>query len=126
MDPAETARSYLAAFGAGDAVLIASHVTEDFVNIQVAELGQGCRTRAVYRERLKQFLADMVGLTYDVEDIVAEGNAVMVAYRLRCRWKGEVDVDIRGVQHLVVADGLIQQRTDYWDSTTFLRQVGSD
>lgn len=125
MDPAETARSYLAAFAGGDVEAIASHVADGFVNTQVAELGQGCTTRAVYRERLSQFLADFVGLTYEMEQLVADGEHVMVAYRLRCKWQGEADVDIRGVQHLVVVDGLIERRTDYWDSATFLSQVES-
>ena len=38
-------------------------------------------------------------------------------------WQGEAEFSVRGVQHLRVQDGLIIQRTDYWDSAVFLAQV---
>ena len=34
-------------------------------------------------------------------------------------------LDIPGVMMFDVADGLIQRRTDFWDSQTFLRQTGA-
>ena len=32
-------------------------------------------------------------------------------------------IDIRGVMVMIIGDGLIQRRTDYWDALTFLRQT---
>ena len=36
----------------------------------------------------------------------------------------EHTLDIPGVMLFVIRDGLIAQRTDVWDSLTFLRQTG--
>ena len=40
--------------------------------------------------------------------------------QLTAWWQGDQPISVRGVHHLVVADGLITQRTDYWDSAVFL------
>ena len=102
---------------------IAAHVSADFVNVHTAKLGSGCVGRATYTERLPGFLADMVDLAYHVEDLVAAGDTVAVFYRMTARYQGASSVDIRGAQRLVVRDGLIVHRTDYWDSAVFLDQV---
>ena len=123
MQPADVVRSYLAAFAEGDPEVIAAHVSEDFVNVQIAALGGGCESRATYRERLSEFLSAMVGLSYEPERVVHEDGVVMVTYRMRASWQGVMPIDIRGVQALVVSDGLITERTDYWDTATFLLQA---
>ena len=122
MNSASVVRSYLESFASGDPKVIAAHVSEDFKNIQVAALGTGCETRAKYQERLREFLLVMVGLVYESENIVQEDDLVMVAYRMRATWRGVAPIDLRGVQSLVVRDGLIVERTDYWDAVTFLLQ----
>ena len=33
-------------------------------------------------------------------------------------------VEVRGVMVFEVVDGLITRRTDYWDSLSYLRQIG--
>lgn len=126
MQPADVVRSYLESFATGDPSVIAAHVSDDFVNVQIAALGSGCQTRAVYEQRLGDFLSTMVGLTYEPERLVQDGGQVMVAYRMRAEWQGETPIDIRGVQSLVVDAGLITQRTDYWDAATFLQQVNPE
>ena len=102
---------------------IASHVTADFWNEHTSALGRSGRGRVEYRRRLPAFLADFAGLRYDVEDVVAEGDRVVVAYTMRARWHGQ-DVAIRGVFRLRVEDGLVAHRADYWDGLDFQRQTG--
>lgn len=124
--PEIVARSYFASFETGDPDAIAAHVRNDFVNEHTASLGSGCVGRANYRERLPGFLADMVGLRYDIEHLVVAGHEVMACYRMRARWQGETPIDIRGAQYLEIRDGLVVHRIDYWDSAAFLLQVDED
>ena len=121
--PAAVARSYLASFATRDPDAIAAHVGDDFVNEHTAALGSSCVGRDAYRERLPGFLADMVDLRYEPEDVVAEGDRVMVTYTMTARWQGSTPITVRGVQRLVVRDGRIAHRTDYWDSKVFLDQL---
>ncbi len=124
--PTDVARRYLKSFETADPSTIASFVAVDFINEHTAGLGTGCEGRATYQERLVNFLSDMVGLTYEPEHLVSEGNQVAVFYTMRASWQGTAPFTIRGVQRLVVEDGLITQRTDYWDSAVFLSQVDND
>lgn len=120
---ADRVRAYLQSFAGRDPDQIAAHVTEDFVNEHTAALGQGCIGRSAYRERLPGFLDQMVDLAYEIEDLVEQGDRVMVAYRMTARWNGDTSISIRGAQHLVLRHGLIARRTDYWDSAAFLLQA---
>jgi steroid delta-isomerase-like uncharacterized protein len=117
-------RAYLESFAAGDPAAIAAHVSEDFWNEHTSALGSSCRGRAEYLARLPAFLAEFPDLCYDVEDVVADGERVVVAYTLRARWRGTHPVAIRGVFRFRVVDGEIVHRADYWDGTEFLRQTG--
>ena len=45
------------------------------------------------------------------------------AYVMRAEVDG-TPIEIRGVMRFTVRDGLIERRTDYFDSLTFLRQTG--
>ena len=65
----------------------------------------------------------MPGLRYEVEDVVAEGDRVVVAYTLHAH-VNERDVAVRGVMRFVVRDDLIAHRIDYWDSQVFQQQAG--
>jgi predicted ester cyclase len=122
--PRDVALAYVASFATGDPDRIAGHVSEDFWNEHTSALGSSCRGRDEYRRRLPGFLSEFRGLRYDVEDVMAEGDRVVVAYTMRARWRGEHDVAIRGVFRLWVADGVVTHRADYWDGTDFLRQTG--
>jgi ketosteroid isomerase-like protein len=115
--------SYLAAFATGDPERVASHVTEDFRNEHTSAVGRPTNGRADYLERLPVFIASLPGLRYDVEDVVAEGDKVVVAYTLRCH-VNERDVAVPGVMRFEVRDGLIARRIDYWDSRVFEQQAG--
>ena len=123
-DPAAVCVAYLAAFATGDPELVLAHVADGFVNEHTSALGEGCVGIAEYRRRLPQFMASMPELRYEIEDVVSTRNRVMIAYTLRARID-DTDVSVRGVMRFLVdADGLIAQRTDYWDSQVFLRQIG--
>jgi ketosteroid isomerase-like protein len=120
----EVALAYVASFATGDADVIASHVSEDFWNEHTSALGRSSRGREEYRRRLPAFLAEFGGLRYDVDDVVAEDDRVVVAYTMLARWRDTHDIAIRGVFRLRIEDGLVTHRADYWDGTEFLRQTG--
>lgn len=124
-DPRAVASSYVAAFATGDPDRIAAHVADDFVNEHTAALGSGCVGRDEYRRRLPGFLADFEDLRYEPEDVLVEGDRVVVAYRMTARHGGE-PIDLRGVFRLRIVDGLITHRVDYWDALTFLKQASLD
>lgn len=119
----DVVRSYLDSFTSRDPVVIANHVSEDFLNEHTAALGQGCRGRATYQERLAGFLDDMVDLRYQVEELVQQNDKVMVSYLMTARWQGDAPISIRGAQSLRVSNGQICRRVDYWDSAAFLLQA---
>ncbi len=123
---AKRARAYLESFATGNPDQIVTSVSEDFVNEHVSELGEGSVGRAAYRRRLPEFLRDMTDLRYQVEDLVQQGDRVMVCYRMTARWKGQIPITIRGAQHLTIRDDLVAKRIDYWDSASFLSQIKSD
>ena len=115
--------SYLASFASGDPAAVAAHVSESFSNVHTSALGTPSAGRAQYLERLGEFLTTFSGLTYEAEEILAEGDRVAAAYTMRARVDG-TPIEIRGVMRLTVRNGLIERRTDYFDSLTFLRQTG--
>ena len=124
--PGAIARSYLVSFSESSAEAVAAHVSPDFVNEHTSALGAGCVGREVYRRKLVGFLADMVDLRYEIESLIVEGPEVAAFYTMTARWQGEHPISVRGVQRLVVADGLITRRTDYWDSAVFLTQASPE
>ncbi len=93
------------------------------MNEHTSALGDPCAGRAEYRRRLPGFLASLPGVRYDVEDLIAEGERVVAAYRISGT-AGGVPFSLRGTMWFVVRDGAIARRTDYWDSLGFLRQTG--
>lgn len=117
------AESYLASFATGDPEAIAAHVSEDFRNEHTSALGEPCRGRASYRERLAGFLERFEGLVYEPEEILVAGDRVAAAYVMRARYKGK-PIEIRGVFRMTIVDGLVTHRCDYFDSLSFLRQTG--
>jgi predicted ester cyclase len=119
----EVCVAYLDSFATGDADVVASFVTADFVNEHTAALGSGCVGVDEYRRRLPAFLSSMPGLRYEVEDVVADDDRVWTAYTLRAT-VDERSIAVRGVMRFVVRGGRIAHRIDYWDSLVFQRQAG--
>ncbi len=124
MDARATVERYLAALSAADAHGVAALVTEDFVNEHTSEIGSGLRGRAAYAERLPDFLAQFAALHYEIVDVIAEGDRVAVRYRMTANFQGH-PIDIPGVMLFRVVADLVAERTDVWDSLTFLRQTGA-
>ncbi len=124
MDARATVERYLAALSSADVERTAALVTEDFVNEHTGELGSGLRGRAAYAERLPEFLAQFAALHYEVIDVIVQADRVAVRYRMTANFQGH-PIDIPGVMLFRVADDLVAERTDVWDSLTFLRQTGA-
>ena len=122
-DAAAVVRSYLHSFATGDPDAIAAHVTDEFVNEHTSALGSSCTGRHEYLARLPGFLAAFPGLCYEVERVVVDGDHAVAAYRMTATSEGH-PVDLRGVMVFELDGDRIARRTDYWDSLTYLRQVG--
>ncbi len=122
--PADVARAYLASFDARDPDAIAAHVAVGFVNDHASALGSRSEGCDEYRRRLPDFLAGFPDLHYEVGQVVADGPAVAAAYVMTATSDGH-PIEVRGVMLFDIADGLIERRTDYWDSLGFLRQTGA-
>ncbi|MGY1771439.1 nuclear transport factor 2 family protein [Blastococcus sp. SYSU D00813] len=121
--------AYLDALNTGDPDVIAARVTEDFVNEHTSARGRSLTGRAAYRERLPGFLAAFVGLRYEAEDVLVDGDRAAVAYRMTARMQrdgaAEVPVDVRGVFRFRVRDGLVAARADYWDGEVVAAQTAA-
>jgi len=124
MDPEAVVERYLQALSAADLETTASLVAVDFHTEHTSALGSSSHGRAAYRERLPGFLAQFAGLHYEIVRAVADGDQVVVRYRLTANFAGH-PLDIPGVMWFRVVTGLIAERTDVWDSLTFLRQTGA-
>lgn len=124
----QVALAYVAALNAHDPDAVAACVTEDFVNEHASTMGRGVVGRAAYRERLPAFLADFEELRYEPQAVIAEGELAAVPYRLSGVWLGSPPArrpfKLAGVFRLRIRDGLIAERTDYWDSADFREQTG--
>lgn len=118
---------YLAAFATGDPDRIASFVSDDFINEHSSALGSSLVGRDAYRERLPLFLARFVGLRYDIEDLVIEGERAVAAYRMTFTYRDDDGrdwpVSLPGVFRFTVSAGRIASRVDYWDGINFQNQT---
>ena len=122
LSPAEAASAYLKSFATGDPSAVAAHVSDDFANEHTSALGDPCRGRDAYLDRLHGFFGAFPGLSYEIEEILASGDRVAAAYVMRAR-SGGCPIEIRGVMRMTIRCGLVARRTDYFDSLTFLQQT---
>jgi len=122
-NPIEVATSYLESFAKRDPDLIASHVSENFKNIHTSALGDPCEGRSSYRDRLPRFLEKFKDLTYECEEMIAHDEKVFVSYLMKADVDGS-KISIHGVFNLKIINGFIESRIDYFDSLTFLKQIG--
>lgn len=121
----DTVERYLAALNAHDPDAVAACVAEDFVNEHTSSMGHSRRGRADYRAALDEFLAGFENLHYEVEQLLVDGAAAAVRYRMsfELRSAGGRPVTVRGAFVFEVADDLITHRVDYWDSGEVQRQL---
>ena len=122
-NPIEVAASYLESFAKRDPDLIASHVSEDFKNIHTSALGDPCEGRSSYRNKLPGFLEKFKNLTYECEEMIALDEKVFISYLMKAEVDGN-NISINGVFNLKIVNGYIESRIDYFDSLTFLKQIG--
>ncbi|MBU39787.1 MAG: hypothetical protein CL430_04410 [Acidimicrobiaceae bacterium] len=122
-NPIEVATSYLESFAKRDPDLIASHVSEDFKNIHTSALGDPCEGRSSYRNKLPGFLEKFKNLTYECEEMIALDEKVFISYLMKAEVDGN-NISINGVFNLKIVNGYIESRIDYFDSLTFLKQIG--
>ena len=129
--PAEVAR---AAFDAvvrrdpdGIVALGAPGYVDDFVAI--GEL----RGRDAIRDFFRETFAAFPDFAMTVDKIVADENSAVVQWHLSGTFSGGSfqgvrptgrRVELRGVDVLEIADGLIQRNTVYYDGASFARQIG--
>ena len=106
MSNRDIALSYLKSFSTGDPKAIAAHVSENFQNNQISQLGTGCTGRDTYRERLAGFLAGFQHIQYTAEEVIADGSMVAVAYSMSFEENAR-PIEIRGVMLMTMEDGLI-------------------
>ena len=65
----------------------------------------------------------MPELRYEIEDVVATHDRVVIPYTLHAQVDGR-EIAVRGVMRFLVdGDGLISRRIDYWDSEVYRRQA---
>ena len=125
---ATAVREYLDAIGRRDPDRVVTFVTADYTSVPIAARGTGLTARDTYRARLDVFLADFPELEYEVIDLIAANDRVVVDYWMRGRYAGagvdHAPFEIRGAFWFVMRDGLIAHRVDYRDSATFEQQVG--
>ncbi len=114
--------SYLNSFSSGDPDVVVEHVSENFENIQVGELGTGCSTRDAYRKRLGRFLSDFAHLRYEIEDIIVQGDNAAATYTMTFKQDSRT-ITIPGVMIFTIANGRIAVRQDYWDGLSYQRQT---
>ncbi|WP_285776789.1 nuclear transport factor 2 family protein [Microtetraspora sp. NBRC 13810] len=113
---------YVNALNRHDPDEIAACVTPDFHNEHTSAAGRSLRGREAYRDRLVGFLAEFAGLSYEIEDVIVEGDRAAVPYRMTFLYDG-APVLIRGVFRFLVAGDLVAHRVDYWDGADFERQI---
>ncbi|HLQ13512.1 MAG TPA: nuclear transport factor 2 family protein [Steroidobacteraceae bacterium] len=131
-DAATTVRGYIGALNRGNPDDIVSYVSDEFVNEHTSALGETVTGRGAYRTRLEDFLGQFRELHYEIEQTIAEGAQVAVAYRMSARYRDvgsgfalDCPIQIRGMFRFRVEHGRIVHRVDYWDSAEFQRQVRS-
>ncbi|MFT5976783.1 MAG: ketosteroid isomerase-like protein [Gammaproteobacteria bacterium] len=122
MSASDVVLSYLKSFSTGDPALVASHVTEDFENNQMGVLGQCFVGQNIYLERLAVFLGTFTDLKYTSEEIICDGDKVAISYLMTANVDG-CDINIPGVMTIMLREGIICKRNDYWDGLTYHKQI---
>ncbi len=131
-DPSAVVEAYIRSLNDRDADAVAALVGDDFFNEHISQRGNSIRGRDEYRKRLDGFFRSMQDLHYEIEQIVAVADEVVVAYRMSARWRDVADdtesspkpFSIRGVFWFEVTSGRIIHRVDYRDGVDFEQQVG--
>jgi steroid delta-isomerase-like uncharacterized protein len=129
--PAEVARAVFEAVARRDPDGIVELGAVDYVDDFVA-IGE-YRGRAAVRDFFRETFAAFPDFEMTVDRIVADDRSAVVQWHLSGTFTGGPfqglrstgrRVELRGVDVMEIADGLIQRNTIYYDGASFARQVG--
>jgi steroid delta-isomerase-like uncharacterized protein len=129
--PAGVARDIFDALGKRNLDAALAHVADDSVDDFVA-IGE-VRGKAAIRRFFEELLAAFPDFEITVGRIVADHEAAVVQWRARGRFSGGPfqdiqptgrPVEIRGVDVMEIAGGLVRHNTIYYDGASFARQIG--
>jgi steroid delta-isomerase-like uncharacterized protein len=129
--PAEVAREIFDALGKRNLDAALAHVARDSVDDFVA-IGE-VRGMAAIRRFFEELLAAFPEFEITVGRIVADDEAAVVQWRAAGRFSGGPfqgiqptgrPVEIRGVDVMEIAGGLVRHNTIYYDGASFARQIG--
>jgi steroid delta-isomerase-like uncharacterized protein len=129
--PADVARATLDAVSKRDPDGIAAMGAPGFVDdfVAIGEMRGHDAVRAFFRELFAAF----PDFTITVDKIVADDNTAVVQWHAAGAFTGGPfqgveptgrRVEIRGVDVMEIADGLVQHNTIYYDGASFARQIG--
>ena len=129
--PLEVARAAFEAVGRRDPDGIVEYGGPDYIDDFVA-VGQ-FRGRDAVRDFFRATFAAFPDFEMTVDRIVADDSSAVVQWHLSGTFSGGPflgiratgrRVELRGVDVMDVADGLIQHNTIYYDGASFARQIG--
>ena len=129
--PGEVAREVFAAVSRKDPDGIVAFGAPDYVDDFVA-LGE-IRGRNAVREFFRETYAAFPDFAMTVDRVVADDRSAVVQWHLSGTFSGGPfqgirptgrRVELRGVDVMEIADGLVQYNTIYYDGASFARQVG--
>ena len=129
--PAQVARAVFEAVAARDPDEIVAFGAPDYVDDFVA-IGE-FRGREAVRGFFRELFAAFPDFDMTVDRIVADDVSAVVQWHAAGTFSGGPflgiratgrGVDLRGVDVLEIADGLVQHNTIYYDGATFARQIG--
>jgi steroid delta-isomerase-like uncharacterized protein len=129
--PADVARATLDAVSRRDPDGIVATGAPGFVDdfVAIGEIRGQDAVRAFFRELFAAF----PDFTMTVDKIVADDTAAVVQWHAAGAFTGGAfqgieptgrRVEVRGVDVMEIADGLIQHNTIYYDGASFARQIG--
>jgi steroid delta-isomerase-like uncharacterized protein len=129
--PLEVARAVFDAVSRKDLDGIVSRGAPDYVDDFIA-IGE-FRGRDAVREFFRETFAALPDFAMTVDRIVADDSSAAVQWHMSGTFTGGPfqgirptgrRVDLRGVDVMEIADGLIQRNTIYYDGASFARQIG--
>jgi steroid delta-isomerase-like uncharacterized protein len=127
-------RFYKEAFGKGNVDIMDEVLADDFVAHAPAEPGHDAETQS--RERLKEEItrnrAAFPDLTFNLEDMIAEGDTVAIRWTATGTHEGPLmdlpptgkQVTLKGMNFLRFEDGKIAEDWVIWDSMSMMQQLG--
>jgi steroid delta-isomerase-like uncharacterized protein len=129
--PADAARAAFDAVSRKDPDGIVATGAPGYVDdfVAIGEIRGHDAVRAFFRELFAAF----PDFTMTVDRIVADDTTAVVQWHAAGRFTGGPfqgitatgrQVEIRGVDVMEIADGLVQHNTIYYDGATFARQIG--